>query len=263
MKFESGVTYTMPVAFGPQPPHPAGEFSDVRTLTVIYRSTNEAVRQVLPEPFVPGPEPLVFVYMQRCRGVNFLAGGEYCLLGVNVGATFPAADGPIHGSFALILWEDNIEAIIRGREILGIPKLLAEVDDPEPVDGHFKVVARDRGRELISIDLTDESEMSEQQLETLQMELSADAWFGWKRIPRIDGVGIEVSQATQIGILNKPSQAWECRGSVTVGDVSWEESPSNAHIVQGLRRLPLIDVVRAYRTEGTVTLTRADHKVLT
>ena len=84
MQFESGVTYMMPVAFGPQAPHAAGEFSDVRTLMVVYRSTIEAIRRVLPEPLIPGPEPLVFSYLQRCRGVNFLAGGEYRLFGVNV-----------------------------------------------------------------------------------------------------------------------------------------------------------------------------------
>ncbi|MBM3670270.1 MAG: hypothetical protein FJW97_09705 [Actinobacteria bacterium] len=263
MRFDSGVTYMMPVSFGSQPPHPAGEFTDVQTLMVTYRSTKEALRLVLPEPFEPGPEPLVFVYMQRCRGVNFLAGGEYRLLGVNVAATFPSSGGPILGSYALILWEDNIEAIIRGREILGIPKLLAEVDDPEPQGGEFSVAARDRGRELIRINLVDELELSEPQVEQLRVELATNAWFGWKRIPRVDGVGVEVSHATRIGILNKPSQAWACRGSVAIGNVSWEESPSNAHIVQGLRQLPLIDVVRAYRTQGTVTLTRADHRVMT
>lgn len=262
MQFESGVTYMMPVAFGPQPPHAAGEFSDVRTLMVVYRSTIEAIRRVLPEPFIPGPEPLVFSYLQRCRGVNFLAGGEYRLFGVNVAATYPAEDGPSHGSFALILWENNIEAIIRGREILGIPKLYADVDDPEPVDGHWSVAARDHGRDLIRMELTDQAEMSPEELEGLRCELAEGAWFGWKHVPRIDGLGVEVSQATKIGIVNNPSAAWRCTGSLEFGDVTWEESPPHAHIVQGLRELPLLEVVQAYRTQGTVRLTRADHRVL-
>jgi len=92
--------------------------------------------------------------------VNFLAGGEYRLFGVNVAATFPSDDGPIHGSLALILWENNIEAIIRGREILGIPKLYADVDDPEAVDGHFSVAASDHGCDLVRMNLVDGAEMS-------------------------------------------------------------------------------------------------------
>lgn len=262
MKFEEDATYMMPVAFGPQPPHPAGEFTDVRTLMCIYRTEPSAISRVLPEPFVPGPDPLVFVYMQRCRGVNFLAGGEYCLLGVNVAATFPSADGPIHGSFALILWENNIEAIIRGREILGIPKLYAHVDNPESVQGHWSVAARDHGLTLISMDLTDEKQMTPQELESLQGELAETAWFGWKRVPRIDGLGVEVNQPTLVGIENRTSAGWRCRGSVRFGQMIWEESPSNAHIVRGLRDIPLRECVKAYRTEGTIRLTRANHRIL-
>ncbi len=262
MRFDSGVTYMMPVSFGPQPPHAAGEFSDVRTLTVSYRSTNEAIRQLLPEPFVPGPEPLVSAYMQRCRGVNFLAGGEYRLFGVNVAATFHGEDGPVHGSFALILWENNIEAVIRGREILGIPKLYADVDDPEAADGHFSVAASDQGRDLIRMNLADEGEMSPSELEELREELVADAWFGWKHVPRVDGQGVEVSHPTKIGLVNYPMSAWTCTGSLHIGNVTWTESPPHAHIVKGLRELPMLEVVRAYRTQGTVRLSRADHRIL-
>jgi len=263
MQFESGVTYMMPVIFGPQPPHPAGEFSDVRTLMVVYRSISEAISRVLPAPFVPGPDPLVYGYVQRCRGVNFLAGGEYRLFGVNVAATFPSDDGPIHGSLAMILWENNIEAIIRGREILGIPKMYADVDDPEAVDGHFSVAASDHGRELVRMNLTDEAEMSSAEVEALREDLVADAWFGWKHIPRIDGLGVEVSHATKVGVVNNPTSGWNCSGSLEFGNVSWTESPPHAHIVAGLKGLPLLEMVRAYRTQGTVKLTRADHRVLT
>jgi hypothetical protein len=200
--------------------------------------------------------------MQRCRGVNFLAGGEYRLFGVNVAATFPGADGPIHGSFALILWENNIEAIIRGREILGIPKLYADIDDPESVEGDWNVAARDQGRDLIALDLSDDKEMPPQELADLQSELAQTAWFGWKRVPRIDGLGIDVNQPTLIGIENHPSAGWRCRGSVRFGQLIWKDSPSNAHIIQGLRDIPLRECVKAYRTEGTIRLTRANHRIL-
>ncbi len=263
MKFQESVTYMMPVAFGPQPPHPAGEFTDVRTLMVIYRSTPAALARVLTEPFVPGPEPLVYGFMQRCRGVNFLAGGEYRLFGFNVAATFPADEGPIHGSFALILWENKIEPIIRGREILGIPKLLADVDDPEPAADRWTVSAWDRDHELIRMDLTDEEKMSSAEVDGLRAELAGGSWFGWKRIPSIDGIGVEVSQPTMIGIVNNPTSGWSCKGAMSVGDVSWVESPTNSSIVAGLRAIPLLECIRAYRTEGTMSIIRAHHRILT
>jgi len=263
MEFTTERTYVMPVAFGPQHPHPAGHFVDVRTLMVMYRTTHEAIADVLPPGLEPGVDPLLYAYTQRCRGVNFLAGGEYRLFGVNVAARYAGSQGPIDGQYALILWETDMEAVIRGRELLGIPKLMAEVDDPEPTDARFSVSAWERGRRLARIQMDEGLPMDAQVLDQLAGELAAQAWFGWKHIPRIDGVGAEVSQLTKIGIVNQPSAGWECRGSLEFGEVAWEECPSSSTAVSGLSQVPLIEPVRAYRTEGTVTLTRADHRVLT
>lgn len=255
-------TYTMPVSFGPQPPHSAGVFDDVRTLMIVYRTTDEAIARLLPEPFVPGPAPLVYAYVQRCRGVNFLAGGEYRLFGVNVAATYAGPDESIDGSFALILWENHMEPILRGREILGIPKLLADVTDPEPADGRWRVAASDKGIELARLDFWGARTMSSVELESLQQRVSSAPWFGYKHIPCISGRGADVSQPTLIGIHSDVRSAWSCDGRLTIGNVTWEQSPSNAAIVAGLRSLPLLEIDHAYYTEGTVTLARAEHRTL-
>jgi len=260
--FTPGSTYLMPVAFGPLPPHPAGVFEDVRTLTAVFTTTPQAIARVLPAPFTPGRSPQLIAYMQRCRGVNFLAGGEYRLMGVNVTATFPAATGPIEGEFALILWETSIEAIIRGREILGIPKLLAEIDDPSPRDGRYRVTARENGADLMSLDLTGERAMTDAEVADLAAPATPSAWFGWKRIPQIDGVGVAVNQATFIDIANRPTAGTWCTGAVEFGDLTWQANPTSSRITAGLREFPLLGCERAYVTEGTVQLTRAGHRVL-
>jgi len=219
--FTPGATYLMPVAFGPLPPHPAGVFQDVRTLTAVFTTTSEAIARVLPAPFTPGRCPQVIAYVQRCRGVNFLAGGEYRLMGVNVSASFPAPTGPIEGEFALILWETSIEAIIRGREILGIPKLLADIDDPAPDDGRYRVTARENGADLMTLDLASVHPMTEAEVADLAAPATPSAWFGWKRIPQIDGAGVAVNQATLIDIANRPTSGTWCSGAVELGDLTW------------------------------------------
>lgn len=121
MRISEEESYFMPVAFGPIRPHPAGVFDSVFTYTIVYRSDPQALTNVLPEPFEPAADPLVSVFFQQCRGVNFLAGGNYNLVGVNVAAVFRGEEDHVSGHFALVLWENEVAAIIRGRELLGIP----------------------------------------------------------------------------------------------------------------------------------------------
>jgi len=262
MEFPPGHTHLMPISFGPLPPHPAGKFEDVRTLMVVMRTTEESIARLLPPGFEPTSEALLYCYVQRCRGVNFLAGGEYRLFGCNVSARYVGSGPVLEGQFALILWENDIEAIIRGREILGIPKLLAEIDDPIDDGMGFQISAKERGLPLISMRMTSGVQMSEAGLQELRDEMHRDSWFGWKHIPSVDGIGVEVSHPTRVGIVQEPVAGWDCSGSIAVHSVEWPACPTSARIVAGLRSMPVLEVVRAYRTEGTVTLTRADHQVL-
>jgi acetoacetate decarboxylase len=255
-------SYFMPISFGPIRPHPAGVFDDVLSFTIVYRSDCEAVSDVLPEPFEPAPDPLVYFSFQRCGGVNFLAGGSYNLVGVNVAAVFKGKEHRARGQFALVLWENNVAAIIRGRELLGIPKLFGEIADPVERDGSWALSVTENGNSLLHLSLTDTRELESAELDRLHAEQSDQAWFGWRYIPNVNGVGAALSQAQQIAIEPRFTRGWECSGEVSLGDVSWETNPTSADFVAGLRRLPLEERVRAYRTEGSVTLTRANHRVL-
>ena len=89
---EPGNTFMMPAIFG----MPQGEegtlYRDVLSLAVTYRAPAEKIEGLLPEKFragaEPANEPLVTVYYARNRDVDWLAGGGYNLLGVDVAATY-------------------------------------------------------------------------------------------------------------------------------------------------------------------------------
>ena len=252
----------MPVAFGPSRPHPAGVFDDVLSLSVVYRSDRQAIASVLPEPFEPDADPLVHIYCQQCRGVNFLAGGSYNLVGVNVAAVFNGVEDQVRGQFALVLWENAVAAIIRGRELLGIPKLFGDIPDPTMSDNKWHVQLRENGRTLIQMNLEESRELTPAEIESLHESQAHEGWFGWRYIPNINGIGAALSQPQQIGIENTYSRGWECTGETAFSDVEWETNPTSADILAGLRTLPLQEFVGASRMQGSVTLTRAKHRVL-
>ena len=133
MKIDPEGSYFMPVSFGAIRPIQAGFFEDVWTLSTAYLTDRDALADLLPDPFEPSDEPIVTVYYQNCAKVNFLAGGGYNLMGINLAAAFAGIEDHVSGEFVLVMWENQVNPIIRGRELLGMPKLFADIPDPDRI----------------------------------------------------------------------------------------------------------------------------------
>lgn len=128
MKIDPQGSCFMPVSI-PQRPIKAGVFEDVWFMSTSYVTQKDAMAALLPLPFEPAEEPVVSVFYGKCPRVNFLADNGYNMIGVDLAAFFNGKQDQIHGNYCLVLWEDNWNPVIRGRDLLGVPKLLAEVPD--------------------------------------------------------------------------------------------------------------------------------------
>jgi acetoacetate decarboxylase len=97
-----------------------GLLSDTNMVLTIFRTDPEIIKQVLPPPLTPGPEPLGHAYIAEFQKTNF--GIKY-----NEGALFLQAQykGEI-GNYCLAMPVDNDMAMILGREVYGYPKKLAD-----------------------------------------------------------------------------------------------------------------------------------------
>jgi len=127
-KAEGG--YLMPPSFGPLVDRKVCHYGDVTTLAILYVSYKDALAALLPEPLQPPDEPVVTIYCQVCRQVDFMAGRGYNIVGVNLSAVFAGKKDRSVWNFAAVLWENDIIPIITGRELLGAPKLYADIPDP-------------------------------------------------------------------------------------------------------------------------------------
>jgi len=94
----------------------------VEMIQISYRTSPEIVREVLPPPLEPGPEPLASVYIARFAETDF-GSPAY-----SEGALFlQARHKEVIGNYCLAMYVTDDIALIRGREVYGFPKKLAQV----------------------------------------------------------------------------------------------------------------------------------------
>jgi acetoacetate decarboxylase len=97
------------------PPFPF-TFRNVDILTLVYRTTEEAVRRLLPEPLQPTSD-WVLIHIYNMNDVEWL--GSYGECNVMIGAELP---GKVVGGFSPFLFLNNDGGLAQGREIHGQPK---------------------------------------------------------------------------------------------------------------------------------------------
>ena len=97
-----------------------GLLGDTNMVLAFFKTDPEVIKQVLPPPLSPGPDPLGHAYVAEFQKTNF--GIKY-----NEAALFLQAQyqGEI-GSYCLAMPVDNDMAMVAGREVYGYPKKIAD-----------------------------------------------------------------------------------------------------------------------------------------
>jgi len=271
MQFDSAKGYFMPVGCGPVRPQldphsgqpsRASIFGDVWTLSTSYRTTRAAISSFLPPGFEPGGDPVVMVFYMQCRKVNLLAGGGYNLMGLNLSTSFRGEKDSEDGYYCLVLWENHCYPIIRGRELLGAPKLFADIPDPEFDHGCWHVEALDNGHTLIEMNIYQNEKIPSHDLAAISEGDNRLSWLGWRYIPNINGIGAALSEPTLIGREDNYHEGWKGHGTVTYGNATWETSPMSGDIVQQIKALTVEEYLGSKVTHGSSRISRELHRVL-
>jgi len=117
--------YSMPDSF-PLFSSPPFQFRDNRIMTVVFKTTPEVLRELAPEPLLPNPANLMFIYIGSLNIENPSGGMfNYLEAGIGIPATFPKTK--TMGNYAVCLYLNKAAPIAGGREIWGWPKKDAEI----------------------------------------------------------------------------------------------------------------------------------------
>jgi len=195
--------YSMPSLFPlyVAPPFP---FHDNRMIIITFTAAPEVLRELVPEPLLPNPANLAFIYIGSLNFDNPPFGRfNYLEAGIGVPAVFPKTK--TLGNYAVCLYLNKALPVVPGREIWGWPKKDAEITFTEKggeinglVERFGTVLVKVRGR--------------------LQKKLEPGAsqpqmpWFLQKIIPsaRKDAPPDVWQLVSSVNVNNVTKELWNC-----------------------------------------------------
>jgi hypothetical protein len=78
--------------------------------------------------------------------------------------------------------------------------------------------------------------------------------LGWRDLPRVGEAGAAVSEPTLFPYENRIDEAWVGAGSVDWKRLTWEQNPTQFHIVNALADLPVLEYRPALISRGSSNL---------
>ena len=253
-KFDPESFYMMPAHFGPRFRRGSAIYGDVTTIAITYLTDRKLLAQYLPEPFEVGQEPLVSVSYAMNREIEWLAGGCYNIIGVNVSAVFKGRVDQVTGNYCLVMWENLTDPILTGREIQGIPKIYADIPDHAICEGVWRTSASYRGHKIVDLMIKDLKPLGPQEVKAIEDMAKQGNWMGWKYIPKAGEPGAEVSHATLFPTETTFREAWIGTGEVKWHRLTWEQNPTQFYIANALEELPIIEYRSAVVLKGSTNL---------
>lgn len=237
--FNDASTRLMPPFFGALPyPLPASRYRDTTNLTFTYDSDGDALAALLPPRFQLA-EPKLIVSLINNRRVDWLAGGAYNLLAINVPVIFDGRDGPIAGVFGLVVWENRTAPILMGRDVQGVPKLYASVDDlREFPDTIFSSTAHLDGARFARVVMEAAHRLGETELSAVQEQHGTANWFGWRHFPNVGAPGAAISHPVLFPQEFQIHEATIGAASIEWTVPDWASNPTQFPILDALARLP-------------------------
>lgn len=238
-EFSDNVNYSMPAHFGGLEGQPrACTYDDVTSLLITYETDRRMLERYVPAGFEV-THPVVSVNYEMNRGVDWMAGGHYNLIDVQVPVMYVQGPEPIEGWYALVVWENKACPILGGREQTGIPKIFADIEDHHELGQRVFTNASYEGSTFLRMGFHKTTEMTPEELAAKNAHNRVN-WFGWRYIPNIGKPGAALSHATLYPVESTCKSGWHGEGAIYWDAPTWEQHPAQAHIIKQLSELPVM-----------------------
>lgn len=212
-------------------------YNDSTEIRISYETEMEALEQYVHEDYEI-IQPIINISFVFCHEVDFLAGGWYNIAQAVVPVRYKKTQEPIYGVYPLVVWENKTDPIIGGREESGVPKIFCDISEYQVIGDHVFSNASYNGVDFLRVDFVKKEAFTKEELEK-QNENSKVNLLGWRYIPNMGGPGAALSHATlypQEAIVQK---GWQGEGKISWNMVTWEQVPTQAHIINALASLPI------------------------
>lgn len=261
-RHQTGLNYRMPYGFGPsagprQGPDGKGFATDTWgrrvTISTSFLTDPAALEPLLPPRFELAGEPVVTVDLAVLTELSWLAGRGYSILNVRFPACYRGKDETVTGHFLSVLWENKPDPIITGREELGYAKLFCDLPPPRIAGDRVSAIALWEGHQFAELELTDLTEGSKvlPAVPGLPGQKS-DGVLHYKYIPDTGAWGtsaVEHACLSPAGAKVEVVRIQRGKGRVRFMPTTWEQIPTQYHVISALAALPQLEPREAFVTE--------------
>ena len=250
--------YAMPAHFGPTyiGEKTSGVYHDCTVMALSYVTDREKLAAYLPEPFEVGEEPVVTVYYVCNKQVDWLAGHGYNMIGVNASVVYKGEKEQLTGTYSLVIWENLTDPILVGREFQGIPKIYADIPEHSIKDNTWRCNASHFGHKILDLSISNLVPVSSEDIVAGQKSQEGiDHPMAWRFLPAIGGFGEPaINELVTFPSKNTLTEVWIGEGELEWTRLTWEQNPTQFHIVNALEALPVVAYLPAMVTKGSADL---------
>jgi acetoacetate decarboxylase len=230
-------------------------YGEVESVGLQYKTGKDAIQALLPDCYQQSGEPVVTVLFTQNSGVDFMAGGGYRVAPVQVGARFDGEKDHLEGDYILVMCENETAPIIGGREILGIPKVYADISSIKILpDGHLRCEASLWGHLLFGVDLEPVKSQNMLVRRVASKRVNSRPWFGYKYISSLDEPH-DVSYPTVVwNNIKIEKLQLGSSGRIFFGNATEKDIGSAKRWVDALQTLTVREVTQTLRMKGSAIL---------
>jgi acetoacetate decarboxylase len=259
-KLENDKCYKMPVHFSGYPYQPVENgYHDVVSMIYTYKTDGAGLSRYIPEGFEL-LRPELTIWYAQCREIDWMAGSRYNLIDVAAPVRFNGRRDSVEGTYSFVVWENNTEPILGGREETGVSKIYADIEDVHSFQDRRFTNASFEGNTFLWLEMTVKDPVDDATMK--HMRHMPNNSMHWRYIPKIGGPGADLSQIVLYPQRAEMKQAWHGDGTVKWTVLSWEQCPAQAHIIKALAELPVLEKPRVIFGNGAVYLTSTLARVL-
>ncbi len=256
-KLKPDNSYMMPAHFGARyaGPTSTGWYHDVTAMTISYVTDRKRLAELLPARFEVADEPVISVYYACNRNIDWLAGHGYNMIGVNADVVYRGEEETLEGTYALVIWENLTDPILSGRELQGIPKVYADIPDHSTNGGIWRCNASHFGHKIVDMEVSNiRAPELEEIAASAQAKQGKDNPMGWRYMQKAGELCPRVDEYTTYPSENKITQILLGEGKLDWNELTWEQNPTQFHIVNAMKELPILEYRPAAITKGSTNL---------
>ena len=250
--------YVMPAHLGPRyiGEKTSGVYHDCTVMAVSYITDREKLAAYLPAPFEVGEEAVVTVYYACNKQVDWLAGHGYNMIAVNAAVVYMGEKEQLTGTYSLVIWENLTDPILMGREVQGIPKIYADIPEHSIHGDTWSCNASHFGHKIVDLSVSNLVPVAAEDVAAEQQaQEGKDHPMAWRFLPAIGGFGEPaVNELVTFPSKNTMTDVWIGEGNIDWAHLTWEQNPTQYHIVNALQALPILDVLPAMVSKGSADL---------